>query len=66
MFIDLDTNKEFRFRAMIYHLKKDLVMRKYLVKKVVEPILFLSRQLNPAETQYWPTELELVGIIWVL
>ena len=32
-------------------------------QKSMQPILFLSRQLTPAETRYWPTELEMAGII---
>lgn len=42
MFIDLDISKEFEFGVMIYHLKEDLAIKKYLAKKVVELILFLS------------------------
>ncbi len=66
IFIDLDASKEFGFGAMIYHLKGNLATGDYLARKAVEPILFLSRLLNPAETRYWPTELELAGIVWVL
>lgn len=29
-------------------------------------IIFISRLLIPAETRYWPTELELAGLVWVL
>ena len=32
----------------------------------MQPILFLSRQLTPAESRYWPTELEMAGIVWVV
>ena len=35
-------------------------------QKSLQPILFLSRQLTSAETRYWPTELELAGIVWVI
>ena len=35
-------------------------------QKSLQPILFLSRQLKPAETRYWPTELEMAGIVWVV
>ena len=35
-------------------------------QKSLQSILFLSRQLKPAETRYWPTELEMVGIVWVV
>lgn len=42
IFIDLDVGKKFRFGAMIYHLKGDLVVGEYSAKKTVELILFLS------------------------
>ena len=28
--------------------------------------MFLSRLLKDAETRYWPTEMEIAGIVWVL
>ena len=38
----------------------------YPARNDVEPILFLSRVINGAESRYWPTELELAGIVWVV
>ena len=38
----------------------------YPSRSDVKPILFLSRLLKDAETRYWPTELEIAGIVWVL
>ena len=38
----------------------------YPARQDVEPILFLSRIINGAESRYWPTELELAGIVWVV
>ena len=38
----------------------------YLKKSSIEPIMFLSRRLSSAEHQYWPTELEIAGLVWVL
>ena len=32
----------------------------------VQPILYLSRMLTVAETHYWPTELEVACLVWVL
>ena len=32
----------------------------------VQLILFLSKLLNTAERNYWPTELEVAGIVWVI
>ena len=54
--IDMDASKEFGFGACIYH----------LVGGKVRPILFLSRLLTSAERSYWPTELEVAALVWVL
>ena len=35
----------------------------YPARNNVEPILFLSRVINDAESRYWPTKLELAGIV---
>lgn len=51
---------------MIYYLKRNLVIREYLIRKIVESILFLSQLFNWTKTSYWPIELELAGIVWVL
>ncbi len=53
---------------MVYHVKSSANWdgKGYPPKKSIEPILFLSRFLTSAETRYWPTELELAGIVWIL
>jgi hypothetical protein len=33
---------------------------------IERPILFLSRDITPAEHNYWPTELETAALIWAL
>ncbi len=37
-----------------------------LKQKSQQSILFLSRLLTDAETRYWPTELEIAGIVWAI
>lgn len=32
----------------------------------MQPILFLSKLLTQAEKNYWPTELEIAGFVWVI
>lgn len=32
----------------------------------IKPIIFLSRLSKKAEARYWPTELKVAGLIWVL
>ena len=82
LFVDLDSSKEYGIGAIVYHVKgfqlpEGLVtLRKastgsqvplpYPARDDVEPILFLSRVINGAESRYWPTELELAGIVWVV
>ena len=47
---------------MIYHLKHGDRAR----PTAIDPILFLSKCLTPAEARYWPTELEMAGVVWVI
>lgn len=47
---------------MIYHLRKGDRAR----PTAIEPILFLSKCLTPAECRYWPTELEMAGVVWTI
>ena len=64
LYIDLDASKEWGFAAMIYHVKND--PDGDFSRTDVQPILFLSKMLNQAEQNYWPTELEVAGIVWVI
>ena len=64
LFIDLDASKAWGFAAMVYHVKKDVV--EGFNRTDVQPILFLSKMLNQAEANYWPTELEVAGLVWVV
>lgn len=66
LFIDLDASKAWGFAAIIYHLKHDRVPDTKVTRTDVQPIMFLSRCLNNAERNYWPTELEVAGIVWVV
>ena len=65
LFIDLDASKEGGFGAMIYQVSGEL-QGYYPTRTQIRPVLFLSRILKDTETRYWPTELELAGIVWVL
>lgn len=68
LFVDLDASKSFGFAAIIYHIKQDRVptAKDRIARTDVQPIMFLSRCLNAAERNYWPTELEVAGIVWVV
>ena len=67
LFIDVDSSKVGGIDAIIYYLDGDKPgPKKYPNRKHIRLILFLSRLLKNAETRYWPTELKLAEIIWVL
>jgi len=65
LYVDLDAFKEFEFEAHVYHTKK-AEKDKTPQQKSMEPILFLSQLLTDAKTRYWPTELEVAELVWVL
>ena len=65
LFVDLDASKT-AIGAMVYHVKPSTDISKYPRKTSIQPILFLSRLITDAETRYWPTELEMAGLVWVL
>lgn len=62
LYIDIDASVEVGFGAYAYHVKDDAVPK----QKSQQPVLFLSKTLTPAETRYWPTELEVAGLVWVV
>ena len=57
---------------MVYHLKSDRgndgvsIPALPLKRQDVDPILFLSKTLSAAESRYWPTELEMNGLVWMV
>ena len=68
LYIDIDSSKSWGFAAMVYHVKGDPenCEKSAIPRTSVQPILFLSKLLNEAEKGYWPTELEVAGIVWVV
>ena len=66
LYIDLDASKKWGLAAMIYHVKGDPGVDETFARTRVQPIIFLSKLLNAAEMNYWPTELEVAGIVWVV
>lgn len=67
LWIDLDASKEFGFGAQVFHVKDyDFSTKKWPPRSAIQPIMFLSRMLSEAERNYWPTELEVAGFVWVL
>ena len=75
LFIDLDVSKEFGIDGHVYHIFIDLKhsQDKSLNKKDPHPkknemksIMFLSRELTDAETRYWPIEIKVAALIWII
>ena len=68
LWIDLDASKEFGFGVIIFHTaaNKALSEGHWPFTTLVQPILFFFRLLTSAERNYWPTELEIAGFVWVV
>lgn len=68
LWIDLDPFKEFGFGVVVFHTTTDenLSNRHWPTSSSVQPIFFLSRLLTAAKRNYWPTELEITGFVWVV
>ncbi|KAL3428067.1 hypothetical protein PVAG01_01576 [Phlyctema vagabunda] len=64
LYIDVDASKAFGIGGIVYHCKNE--SEGYPRRNDIEPIMFLSRALSPAEKNYWPTELEMAGLVWIL
>ena len=66
LYIDVDTSKR-GIGVMAFHTIGDPTDDKEVhMQMKIQPILFLSRTLTSAETRYWPTELEVAGVIWAV
>ena len=66
LYADLDASKSFGFAAMVYHIKGDPVTGVKFTRVDIQPIMFISKCLNAAERNYWPTELEVAGVVWLV
>lgn len=68
LWIDLDVFKEFGFEAVVFHHTADKILPNghWPSSSSIQPILYLSRLFIAAEKNYWPTELEIVGFVWVV
>lgn len=60
MHADIDASLE-GIGGMVYHSEIDSP-----TQISVNSIMFLSRLIKPVEKNYWPTELEIVGICWLV
>jgi hypothetical protein len=63
----IDASKERGFAIYLFYLKKGYVILDDLSKialTAMEPILFLSKLLSPAERNYSSTEIEVVYLLY--
>lgn len=73
LYVDIDASKVWGFAAMVYHARQDTrqavnvaIDDQAPARKDVQAIMFLSKSINTAERNYWPTELEVAAIVWVV
>ena len=68
LFVNLNAFKSFEFATMIYHHKKNSISKAFskIIRIDVQSIMFLSRYLNTAEHNYWPTKLEIADVMWIV
>src|SRR5438045_6460620 len=63
LFIFLDASKAWGFGAAVY---QSIATDGSTCWKDLCPICFVLRQITGAESRYWPTDLELAGLIWAI
>lgn len=68
LWIDLDASKEFGFGAIFFHTisGKGIPKGHWPSTTTIQLVFFLLRLLAPAERNYWPTEFEIAGFIWII
>ena len=67
LYIFLDASKELGFSVAAYQLEGDDAEDHLKPNRtLLRPIIFLSKCLTNAERNYWPTDLELAGLVWAV
>jgi len=61
----VDALKQYGFGVQIAHIKGDPITTTP-IRTDVQPIMFLSKTLLGAESRYWPTELEVACLVWII
>jgi hypothetical protein len=59
----LDSSREYGTGLAVYQLTGDPEV--YSKTRLV-PLHFMSRKLSPAEENYWPTDMEMLGLVWAV
>jgi hypothetical protein len=67
LYIDVDASKK-GIGVFVYYVKEKTTLKpgEWPERSKCQPILFLSRLLNKAEKNYWPTEMEIAGTVWAV
>ncbi|ERF74442.1 hypothetical protein EPUS_09487 [Endocarpon pusillum Z07020] len=67
LYVFLDASKELGFGVAAYQLEGEEAQDPHKPSRTfLRPIIFLSKCLTPAERNYWPTDLELAGLVWAV
>jgi hypothetical protein len=76
LLVYVDSSVEGGFAAAVHQVPKEEMDKKNLSvedilhgrhdRKLEHPVTYLSRMLNKHEVNYWPTELEIAGIVWTM
>lgn len=65
-YINVDVNKEFALKIMIYHFKQTIVSSNYLVRVTMQLIMFLNKRITNSKSKYWSIEPKIVNLMWIL
>lgn len=67
LYIFLDASKELGFGVAAYQLEgAETKDPQKPTRTSLRPIIFLSKCLTSSERNYWPTDLELAGLVWAV
>jgi len=76
LLIDVDSSVEGGYAAAVHQVPKSTMDKEGLIsedilngrynRKLERPVTYISKQLNKHEVHYWPTELEIAGIVWTI
>ena len=75
LFINFDVLKKFGIDEHVYHVFINLKhfqnkffnkKNSYSKKNEMKSIMFFNRELIDAETRYWPTEIKVAALVWII
>jgi hypothetical protein len=76
LLLDVDSSIDGGYAAAVYQVpqvtmeKENLSLEDILNgrynRKLERPVTYISKQLKKHKVHYWPTELEIVGIVWTI